>query len=271
MRLVERGRLELTETLDRFALDLPSANRITLRMLLAHRSGLPEYFDDPRIALALLNPRHPWTRAEVLAAIGRQPQAFDPGADYRYTNSNYIVLGEVIERVTGRPIEEILSRRIADALGLRKLSFLEQVPGSRIAHGHQPPLGFLGPPQDQYELAGGRTPTDVIGPVWTDGGIATNARNLARFTDALFSGAILARRTVARMTAPAGPGLGIETSRSPTGGRLYGHPGAYGGFSATLSFDPKTGTSVVALANSGPQDAAIELARVVRIAVASSN
>jgi hypothetical protein len=71
------------------------------------------------------------------------------------------------------------------------------------------------------------------------------------------------------MTAPAGPGLGLETSQSPTGGPLYHHPGAYGGFSATLGYDRRTGSSVVAVANTGPLAAAVELARQVRLALAS--
>ena len=267
MGLVERHRVRLDDTVADFAIDVPNAERITLRMLLAHRSGLPEYFDDPLVAVALLDPRHHWTRAQVLAAISRQPAAFAPGERFEYANSNYIVAGEVIERITGQPIETILSRRVAAPLGLATLSFREHLPGSRIAHGHQPTLGFLGPAQDQYDLAGGRTPSDVIGPVWTDGGIAASARDLARFSAALFAGEIVSRRTVARMTPDGHYGLGLQVGPSPTGGPLYEHPGGYGGFSANLGFDPRTKTSVAVVANTAPEDAAVELARAIRVAV----
>ena len=265
MRLVERHRLALSDTVHEFGVEVPNAEQITLRMLLEHTSGLPEYFDDPLIAMALLDPHHSWTRAEVLAGINRQPAAYPPGERFQYTNSNYIVLGEVIERVSGRSIEEVLSRRVARPLGLRTLSFREHLPGSRIAHGHRPPLGFLGPPQDQYELAGGRTPTDVIGPVWTDGGIATSAVDLARFTAALFRGDVVARRSLGKMTPSDGYGLGLVSAPSPTGGRLYEHTGSYGGFSSILGFDRRTGTSVVAVANTGGEDVAAELARAIRM------
>src|SRR5687768_11382445 len=115
--LVERRRLSLRTRLSRFYPRLPKARRITVRMLLNHTSGLSEYFDDPRIAKIISDePAHRWTRGEVLSAIDRS--LFAPGTRYRYTNSNYVILGGIVEKVSRAPVESVFRARIADRLGL---------------------------------------------------------------------------------------------------------------------------------------------------------
>ena len=242
MRLAETGRLSLDDRLSRFVPTLPNAREITIRMLLAHRSGLPEY-DDPALDAAAEDPRHRFTRDEVLRAIARHPPAFAPGARFAYTNANYIALGRVIERVTGGSVEAALQQLIARPLGLRSFSFRERVPGYGLARGSEPVNGELG---DTFP--GGRPPSDAIGPVWTDGGIAATAPDLARFAAGVFGGRLLRPASVRAMTTATpgsdGYGLGVVID-----GPVVGHDGAYGGFSTFVGYDRETGTSVAALAN----------------------
>lgn len=242
MRLVEMGRLSLDERLSVFVPSLPNASRITIRMLLAHRSGLPEY-DDPALDAAAEDPRHRWSRDEVLRAIARQRPAFAPGATFAYTNANFIALGRVIERVTGGTVEAALQRLISRPLGLRSFSFRERLPGYGLARGSEPVSGEL---EDTFP--GGRPPSDAIGPVWTDGGIAATAPDLARFAAGAFGGRLLRPASVRAMTTATpgsdGYGLGVVID-----GPVVGHDGAYGGFSTYVGYDRETGTSVAALAN----------------------
>jgi D-alanyl-D-alanine carboxypeptidase len=267
MHLVEQGEIALTDTVSSFGINVPNGDRITIRMLLEHRSGLPEYFTDPFVNLNLLNPAHPWTREEVIDAIARGRPNFEPDARFEYCNSGYIVLGEILERESGLSIETLLRRVLDKPLGLPTLSFQTEVPGSAIAHGHSSASGEV---VDRYERAGGRVPSDVIGPVWTDGGIASDAKDLARLTDSLFAGKVLERSTVRRM-APVKTGtygLGLYRRDSVGGGTELGHEGVYGGYTAYVARDQRTGTTVAAVANTDtPEDTATELADAVRASI----
>jgi hypothetical protein len=110
--LVERRKLSLSTRLSRFYPRLPKARRITVRMLLNHTSGLNEYFDDPRIVKTFNDePTHRWKRSEVLRAVNRSQ--FAPGTRYRYTNSNYVVLGGIIDKVGRKPVERIRRPHLA--------------------------------------------------------------------------------------------------------------------------------------------------------------
>lgn len=247
MRLVEAGRLSLDDRLSDFAPGVPNAGRITVRMLLAHRSGLPEY-DDPALDAAAEDPRHPWTRDEVIRAIARGRPAFAPGSRFAYTNSNYVLLGRVIERATGGSVEAALQRLVASPLGLRSFSFRERLPGFRLARGSELIDGTL-----VGTFAGARPPADAIGPVWTDGGIAATAPDLARFAAGVFGGRLLAPASVRAMTAatPGSDGYGLGVAID---GPVVGHDGAYGGFSTYVGYDRETGASVAALANREDDD-----------------
>ncbi|HEY8583847.1 MAG TPA: serine hydrolase domain-containing protein, partial [Capillimicrobium sp.] len=151
LRLADEGALTLDDPVDRWVDGVPNGDRITVRMLLAHRSGLREYFGDAAIRRALRDATHRWTRAEVVDAIRRgRPQA-EPGGAFAYRNTNYVLLGEVLERAAGVDVETLLQRELAVPLGLPSLSFAVGAPGGG-------------------RLLGAPLPADVIGPVWTDGG-----------------------------------------------------------------------------------------------------
>src|SRR3954447_12393842 len=106
MQLVQAGQLSLDQPLSDFYPALPNASAITMRMLLNHTSGLADYFDDARLnKIADNEPDHMWTRDEAIAGI--HAAQFAPGSQYKYTNTNYIVLGGILEKVTGESIEQL--------------------------------------------------------------------------------------------------------------------------------------------------------------------
>jgi D-alanyl-D-alanine carboxypeptidase len=234
--LIERGKLSLDTRLSKFYPQLPSARRITMRMLLDHTSGLSEYFDDPRINQIIIDePSHQWTRAEVLSAITKTQ--FAPGTRYVYTNANYVVLGGVIEKVTHDTIEHAFRTRIAGPLGLKDSTF-EYRPSQSALFAH-PYVNVNGNLFDAFAPGVG-VRADYWGPVWTDGGLASTAPDLARFGDALFEGRLLSPKTIRTMTRPNrfGHGLGVDRKRF-AGHTWTGHDGRYGGYESELWYDAK--------------------------------
>jgi D-alanyl-D-alanine carboxypeptidase len=228
MQLVQTGRLSLGTPLARFYPRLPNASRITVRMLLDMTSGLPDYLDNPRISNIIDNqPRHHWTRSEILAAIARAN--FPPGARYQYSNTNYMILGGILERLTGASIESNFRRRVGRPAGMSSSTFVPNAAGTRrMAHPYsQARNGRL----TDWWIRGYGLSNDYWGPVWTDGGLASTATDLARFGSALLRGRLVKPATISQMTrvGPNDYGLGIY-AQPFDGHRWLGHDGDYGGF-----------------------------------------
>jgi D-alanyl-D-alanine carboxypeptidase len=242
MQLVERGRLSLSTPLARFYPRLPNARAITLRMLLTHTSGLPEYLDDPAIARTIANdPAHRWTRDEVLRSIRRA--AFRPSSRFSYSNTNFVVLGGILERVGHLPVERAFRTGIGTPLRLVRSSFSYQPALSRLfAHPYQ--VGDDGKPVDEY-VPGVGISADYWGPVWTDGGLATTAEELARIGDAVFEARLVRPATLRAMTTINRFESGLGLFPGPfDGDRWFGHEGSYGGFESELWHDPARGATI---------------------------
>jgi D-alanyl-D-alanine carboxypeptidase len=205
-------------------------------MLLNHTSGLADYFNNSRISFLIDNrPHHHWTRPEVIAAIGK-PQ-FPPGARYLYTNTNYVVLGGILQRVTGRSVEANFRRSVARPAGMN-LSTFTYLPARSDWFPHPYETNNDGSLLDDWTPGLGIS-ADYWGPVWTDGGLASTATDLARFGQALFRGRLVKPGTLAEMTimGPNDYGLGIYDQRFDSH-RWVGHDGDYGGFESEDWTDP---------------------------------
>jgi D-alanyl-D-alanine carboxypeptidase len=242
MQLVERGRLSLSTPLARFYPRLPNARAITLRMLLTHTSGLPEYLDNPAIARTIANdPTHRWTRDEVLLGVRRA--AFRPGSRFSYSNTNFVVLGGILERVGHLAVEQAFRTGIAAPLHLGRSSFSYRPALSRLfAHPYQ--VGDDGRAVDEY-VPGLGISSDYWGPVWTDGGLATTAEELARIGDAVFTARLVRPATLRAMTTINRFESGLGLFPGPfDGDRWFGHEGSYGGFESELWHDPARGTTI---------------------------
>ena len=232
--LVQRGKLSLKTRLARFYPHLPKAKTITIRMLLDHTSGLNDYFDDAHVNQVIANhPDHHWRRSELLKAVKRT--LFKPGTKYSYSNSNYVVLGGIVEKITHRGIERVFRTRIADPLGLASSTFAYHPEQSDLfAH---PYLRSGSGLQDQFAPGIG-VPSDFWGPVWSDGGLASTSEDLARFGDGLFEGRLLNARTLRTMTHldRFGGGLGLFHI-SLFGHKWFGHNGRYAGYESEIWTD----------------------------------
>ncbi|MDQ0986768.1 serine hydrolase [Streptomyces sp. V2I9] len=238
LHLVGEGAVALDEPVDTY---LPGLLRgdgidgraITVRQILQHTSGLPEYLDRQAV---LTDPHRYYEPRELLDRALDRPADFAPGARWAYSNTNYVVAGLLVQKVTGRPLGEEITRRITDRVGLRH-TYLP-APGDMTVRGRHPHgyhrLTADGPWRDYTELAPSWG--------WAAGGMVSTDSDLNRFYRALFSGRLLApaqlaemRRTVPVDAEGALPGtrygLGVQSTPLSCGGRYWGHGGSIPGFS----------------------------------------
>jgi D-alanyl-D-alanine carboxypeptidase len=207
LQLVAEGRLRLSDALERHLPGIvPRGKRITIRQLLNHRSGLANV-TDYTVWLQRAS-RSPSIRPiDTLRFAAAQPLAFPPGSQWRYSNTNYIALGLVIEKTTGNAYRYELKRRILDPLALERT----ELPRTRLV-------------QDLADE--GENPNVP----WAAGALVSDAHDISRFFSALLSGRLLSKSVLAQMKQTVvvdhelGDGLGIFSSQLPCG-RFWGHEG----------------------------------------------
>jgi D-alanyl-D-alanine carboxypeptidase len=251
LQLVQEGWLSLDQTVEDW---LPRVvlrgNTITVRQLLRHTSGLYDYMDGPFIRGVLANPQRTWQPAELVTyAVSHRP-AFRPGAPGRwsYSNTNYVLLGMIVERVTGTTLAHEIHFRIVEPLGLANTGFEPDDGAQGLAHGYQ----------RRRDL----TALDMSF-AWAAGNMFSNAADLARFARALFHSELLDAERMAEMTAFGvtqgtgwspnlryGLGLMQETLRAGDHGVIaYGHSGMLGGYRTALWYLPRHDITIVVMLN----------------------
>jgi D-alanyl-D-alanine carboxypeptidase len=231
LQLAAQGRLRLDDPVERWRPGLiPGGKTTTLRQLLGHTSGLFDYDDDRAwVRKRIANPDREWSPRELVAIATSHAPLFAPGTKWSYSNTNYVVLGLVVEAATARTLGRELQERIFSRLRLSATSYPSgtTIPG-RHAHGyigsgsHVPlPPGTL------------RDVSSLLSPsAWGAGQIVSNAEDLTRFFATLLRGRLLPPRQLAAMKADvmdAGYGLGLRIARTPCG-TAYGHDGDLPGY-----------------------------------------
>lgn len=247
LRLVEEGKLTLDDPAARHLPDftnLPPGLRI--RHLLTHTSGMRDDIVQPE--LMAFYEKSGATFSEYLAAARHTPADFAPGSRWSYSNFNYAMLTVVVERLTGRPLEEALAERLFSPLGLRSIRLCPPQPGQAPgqARGHVSRSGGALAPH----------PPENFGLFRGSGGYCGSAADMARWTRALANGKVVSPRSYRLMTSrarltngrEADYGLGTSLA-SPDGARRYGHGGYGGGFSGQAAYYPGARLTVVVLTN----------------------
>lgn len=242
LQLEAEGALDLDDTVGQWlpgAVDLNGydGGLISVRQLLNHTSGLPEYSDTPQVSvpyLANLNNTQAWPPQTLVdIAQNRQAPTVAPGTKFEYRNTNYVLAGMVIKAVTGNEAATEVQNRILTPLGLTDTSFPTSDPNIPGAHikGHSFPL--VGP----FIFDRTFTNVQVYGAA---GAMISTQEDLADFTRALLSGQLLPPAQLAAMktTVPTGSagygyGLGILRTDLPCGVTAWGHNGAVLGYFAT--------------------------------------
>jgi D-alanyl-D-alanine carboxypeptidase len=247
LQLVGEGRIALDQPITDIVGKLAGGDpRVTVRDLLAHTSGISEYTDNPRVFAPYLEGRlsHVWSPQQLIRFAGHRPPSV-PGTAVRYSNTNYVLLGLIVEKVTGTSLQTQLRVRVFEPLGLDRTS-LPMTPRVRGPHAHGYLVAPGGPLQDVTEIH--------PSVYWGAGNVVSTTRDIADFFDGLLGGRLLTQELLAEMSdfdpmsRGAGYGLGLSRAALPCGSGI-GHDGAVAGyFSAAMKMDD--GRTVVAMANS---------------------
>jgi D-alanyl-D-alanine carboxypeptidase len=256
LELVAERRLRLSDTVARWLPGLiPAGAQITVRELLQHRSGLHNYTNEliPSILTGQRPLNYVWTPHQLVHIATAHPLDFPPGTRFEYSNTNYIVLGLIVERVTHTGLERYAQRTLFGPLRMTSTSFaLGRVPGAH-AHGYAP---FVPP---FPAVPGGLGDTEPLNgsDAWAAGSLVTTAADLDGFYRALFAGRLIPRSLVALMQAARptpslpgteGYGLGLEEKRYPCG-TTWGHSGDIFGYTAVVRTSRDARKVVVLLVN----------------------
>jgi D-alanyl-D-alanine carboxypeptidase len=233
---------------------LADGDRITIRELLAHRSGLADVADDPEVvngSRSALPPRR------LVALAAAQPRTAAPGGAFRYSSTNYVLLGLLVERATGRSLASELGRRIIRPLGLTATAFEpRRVQGPHV-HGYR-----LVSHQGVVDSAAGPRDLETRSARWAGaaGDLVSSADDLTRFLAALLGGKILAPAQLRAMEAVRPRyGLGLAVYRTPCG-RAWGHTGNLNGV-LTIAWSTRDGRhQAVVAANAYPLPSAADAA-----------
>ena len=243
-RLAEKGLLSLDAPIAPYLpAGLPGTDRVTIRHLVEMTAGYADVEGLPDIEEAFRDPNHPWTRDELLSRI-TAPQ-FEPGTQSDYSNTNYLLLGAIIDDVYPGGTSAAFQDLIAGPAALGEDMVFDRDPAAahRVADGYATRGGVT------VNVNAGATDlgvnTSVWGPLWTDGGIVATSGGVARFSDALYGGLLL----------NAGNTEAAKVCGFTFSGRCFdGFIGAFNGYSAFVMHDSTRKVTVSAVLNGLDED-----------------
>jgi D-alanyl-D-alanine carboxypeptidase len=244
MQLRDEGAIDLDQPLAAYLPGAAPDDTVTVRELLAHRSGVVSYTDQASyIADAFGAMDRAFTTDEILAYVDGLERS--SSSQFSYSNTNYILLGLLIEAIDGTTLEEALQRRITGPLDLDQTRFAtatEPIPAG-TAGGWSASASLTGAPDAAY--------TSMASSAWAAGSLVSSVDDLATYLDALFQGGLVSEAALAEMTdVTDGPyGLGLFAASLDGVTPAFGHNGLIPGFSSTMAFEPGTGDLLVVLTN----------------------
>ena len=255
--LAKDGRLTLDDDVHRWATELPDYHqRVTIRELLHHTSGIPNYYN------AMVNAgwtvTDPLTERQVLDWLKGRPLDFPPGSHYRYSNSGYVLLALIVKRASGLSLRDFAAKRIFGPLGMTRTQFIDDhrprvphlanayISRGTFVHGDQ----ALVPNGPEWQVANPRT--SVVG----DAGLYSTVEDLARWDRNFYTGRVGGRAVLDTMqkagilasgdTVLYASGLFLGAYR---GLRTVGHPGGWSGYQSSLFRYPGQRFTIAILCN----------------------
>jgi CubicO group peptidase (beta-lactamase class C family) len=200
LQLQEQGKLSLDDTLSKWYPDYPNADKVTLRMLASVTSGYPDYIQEnpPFQAAQLAEPFRQWTDDELLQYAFALPVVCDPGACFHYAHTNFILLGRVVEKVTGKTVTELMQKNFLDKLKLTETKITKDpaIP--------EPALHAYTSERGVYEESTGWSPSWGLG----NGLIMTStAKDMTTLIKAVGTGKLLSKESASEQTENISKGL----------------------------------------------------------------
>ncbi|MFK0216703.1 serine hydrolase domain-containing protein [Streptomyces vinaceus] len=261
LQLVDEKKIDLDAPVNHYLPGLLPDDRITVRHLLTHRSGLADYtnamFDDTVAGFEAVRNKV-FTYDELVKLSLSEPRTAEPGVSYQYSNTNFVVVGMLIEQATGHPVAEEYEHRIIEPLKLDHTSYVHPDTQIEGMHAH----GYLTPDQAGLPLVDSTEQT--VSWAQSAGAMISNAADLNTFTSALVTGRLLPAPLLDQMltmtptdaTNTRFYGLGLRRYDLSCGTSVYGHTGTVQGF-YTYAFSTRDGgRSLTAMANTSNRGAA---------------
>jgi D-alanyl-D-alanine carboxypeptidase len=255
LMLSEEGRLTLDDSVSKFLPDLTRANEVSIRQLLSHTSGYQDYWPQDYVMPFMLKEV---TAQEILDRWARKPLDFEPGTRWQYSNTNYVIAGLIIEKITGQPLLRYLRSHVFGPLGMQSVVNVDQ---DRLTESD--PVGYM-----RYALGPPRVaPKEGKGWLFAAGELAMTAEDLAKWDIGMLKQLMLKSANYHEMQTAVklkngeathyGLGVGV--------GRRAGHPvvehgGEVSGFSAQNIVFPEDSAAIVVLVNQDSTSAAGEIA-----------
>jgi D-alanyl-D-alanine carboxypeptidase len=241
--LAEDGKLSVNDPVAKYYPNLTRSKDITLLDLMNHVSGYPDYYPLDFVDRRM---QRPIAEDELIRQYGGAKLDFEPGSKYSYSNTGYILLGRIVEKVSGENLGAFLTRRIFKPLGMDRTVYEPDLSDARLAKGYT-----------TFALSAAE-PVTPEGKGWLcgAGGIYSTPTDQAKWNLALMSGKVLKPESYAVMTAPRkltggriseyGCGLSVKTQGSR---QVLSHNGAVSGFNASSAMIPSTRSSVIMACN----------------------
>ncbi len=242
--LAEEGKLSLDDKVAKFVPGLTRANEVTIRQLLSHTSGYQDYWPQDYVFSLMLKETNP---TAILDMWARKPLDFDPGTKWQYSNTNYVIAGLIVEKVSGKTLFQFLQQRVFKPLGMETVTDIDQakLPAAD-------PEGYF-----RYAL-GPLRPSPKEGKNWlfAAGELAMTAADLQKWNISVIKETLLkpasyhALETEVLLNNGAGTNYALGLSvRNPGGRRELSHTGEVSGYTASSVILPENGIAVVVLTN----------------------
>ncbi len=237
LMLADEKKISLDDKLSKFFPEIKNADKISIKQLLNHTSGIPSYTEiDEFDKFVKSEPLKKWTSGELLKIVAEAKTDFEPGAGFMYSNSNYLLAGLIVEKITGNKFNDELQKRICVPLGMKNTYYAEspQIEGQYF-HGYD----------DTIDVS----LFDPSGPNFA-GAIVSNLDDLKIWIESLSKGKLLSEQMFAQCLKLAGSdknpesgyGLGIMSW-----GSFLGHNGAITGYTIVALASPEIGVSIICM------------------------
>ena len=256
--LQEQGKLSLDDKVSKFLPNLTRANEVTIRQLLSHTSGYQDYWPQDYVMPNMLQPT---TAQQILDQWARKPLDFDPGTKWQYSNTNFVIAGLIVEKVSGMPLLTFLQQKVFQPLSMTSVLNTDQ---ERL--GDTDPVGYL-----RYALGPPRpAPKEGKGWLFAAGELSMTAEDLAKWDISVMDQKLLRPASYREFSTDVllkngvgtRYGLGVDV-RNDTGHRSLSHGGEVSGFTSENVVFPDERVAIVVLTNQDAVDASGAIAHAV--------
>jgi D-alanyl-D-alanine carboxypeptidase len=252
LQLYESGQVSLEDPIGKYVSGMPNGDTATLRQLANMTSGIPSYSEDDAFQKQLfMNPTKGWTPEQLIDIVRGKPADFAPGTAWEYSNTNYVLLGMVIEKVTGKPAAAVYQERFFGPLGMAQTSFPAQ--SNAIADPHLFGVTAQGQPSGQTADATNWNPSFAF----TAGAMISTLDDLYTWSKALFTGngilkpetQQLRRDSIIHDIPPNTPTMGFGFGIGDRNG-WWGFDGDIPGYTTSLYHNYDRQTTIIVAVNS---------------------